>query len=117
LYGRVRAATEALTATLSAEDQMVQSMPLASPTKWHLAHTSWYFETFVLGPHLPAYRPVFGASDRMWNSYYETVAPPPERTLRSTLSRPSLAEVLDYRHQVDAAVRRLCEQDSASRGG
>jgi ergothioneine biosynthesis protein EgtB len=111
LYGRVRAATEALTAPLSAEDQMVQSMPLASPTKWHLAHTTWYFETFVLGPHLPGYRPVFGASDRMWNSYYETVAPPPERGLRSTLSRPSLVEVLNYRHQVDAAVRRLCEQD------
>jgi ergothioneine biosynthesis protein EgtB len=109
LYGRVRAATEALAAPLSAEDQMVQSMPPASPTKWHLAHTSWYFETFVLGPHLAGYRPVFPQSDRLWNSYYETIAPPPERTLRSTLSRPSLAEVLDYRHQVDVAVRRLCE--------
>jgi ergothioneine biosynthesis protein EgtB len=112
LHGRVRAATEALAAPLSAEDQMVQSMPLASPTKWHLAHTSWYFETFVLAPYLPEHRPVFagGMSDRLWNSYYQTIAPPPERTLRSTLSRPSLAEVLDYRHQVDAAVRRLCEQ-------
>jgi ergothioneine biosynthesis protein EgtB len=109
LYSRVRAATEALAAPLSAEDQMVQSMALTSPTKWHLAHTSWYFETFVLVPHQPGYRPVFSQADRLWNSYYETIAPPPERTLRSTLSRPSLAEVLDYRHQVDAAVRRLCE--------
>ena len=53
---------------------------------------------------------MFPQADRLWNSYYETIAPPPERTLRSTLSRPSLAEVLDYRHQVDAAVRRLCER-------
>jgi ergothioneine biosynthesis protein EgtB len=111
LYRRVRAATELLAAPLSAEDQMVQSMPLASPTKWHLGHTSWYFETFVLAPYLTGHQPVFPQADRLWNSYYETVATPRDRTLRNTLSRPSLAEVLDYRHRVDQQVQRLCEGD------
>src|SRR5687767_4072413 len=109
LFAQVRQATVALAAPLSAEDQMVQSMPACSPTKWHLGHTSWYFETFVLLPHVPGHQRLFPAADRLWNSYYETLATPRDRTLRHTLSRPSLAEVLEYRRFIDQAVLRLCQ--------
>ena len=108
VFAQVRSATEALAAPLSAEDQMVQSMSACSPTKWHLGHTTWYFETFVLAPHLPGYQRVFAAADRLWNSYYETVATPRDRTLRHTLSRPSLAEVQAFRRHVDGQIKRLC---------
>ena len=104
LYQRVRGATSALAAPLSAEDQMVQSMALTSPTKWHLAHTTWFFETFVLLPHVPGYRPVFADADKLFNSYYETLGAPPDRRLRGSLSRPSAAEITDYRRRVDEQV-------------
>jgi ergothioneine biosynthesis protein EgtB len=107
LFSRVRAATVGLAAPLSPEDQLVQSMSACSPTKWHLAHTTWFFDTFVLGPHAPGHRSPLPAADRLFNSYYESVAPPPDRTLRGTLSRPTLAEVHDYRARVDEAVVRL----------
>lgn len=106
-YRSVRAASLALAAPLSAEDQQVQSMPDASPVKWHLAHASWFFETLVLVPRLSGYRrfdPLFGY---LFNSYYETVGPRHPRPARGLLTRPSLGEVLDYRAHVDAAMHRL----------
>jgi hypothetical protein len=72
-FEAVRQDSEALAANLSPEDQTIQSMPDVSPTKWHLAHTSWFFETFILGPHDPAYRPFDPAFTYLFNSYYEAV--------------------------------------------
>src|SRR5690606_2748278 len=89
---------------LSAEDAMVQSMPEASPAKWHLAHTTWFFERFVLAFADEGYRPVDPRWDYLFNSYYESIGPFHARPRRGILSRPSLQEVLDYRHQVDARV-------------
>jgi ergothioneine biosynthesis protein EgtB len=109
LYRRVRAETEALAAPLSAEDQTVQSMPDASPAKWHRAHTTWFFETFLLLPHLPGYtvfHPDFGY---VFNSYYEAVGPRHPRPSRGLLSRPGVEAVGAYRRHVDAAVDRLLE--------
>ncbi|HVZ73390.1 MAG TPA: ergothioneine biosynthesis protein EgtB [Polyangia bacterium] len=104
-YRDVRARTVALAAPLSPEDQMVQSMPEASPTKWHLAHTTWFFETFALGPH--GHRAADPRYAFLFNSYYEGVGPRVERARRGQLSRPSLAEVHAYRRRVDEAVERL----------
>ena len=92
-----RAATEALAAPLAPEDQVVQSMPDVSPTKWHRAHTTWFFETFVLGPHRPGYRPVDPGYDYLFNSYYEAVGPRHPRPERGLISRPTVAEVGAYR--------------------
>ena len=102
----VRAATLRLTQGLSAEDMVVQSMPDASPIKWHLAHTTWFFETLILLPHAPTYRafhPHFGS---LFNSYYESLGPRPPRPQRGLLTRPSLEEVLQYRTHVEEALRR-----------
>jgi ergothioneine biosynthesis protein EgtB len=100
-YARVRARTAALAEPLSAEDAMVQSMPDASPAKWHLAHTTWFFEEFVLAPSDPSHR----WEDERWrvlfNSYYEGVGPQHTRSARGLLSRPSLAEVRAWRRSVD----------------
>jgi len=99
-----RAATEALAAPLAPEDQVVQSMPDVSPTKWHRAHTTWFFETFVLGPHQPGYRPVEPGYDYLFNSYYEQVGPRHPRAERGLISRPTVAEVGAYRTTVDHAL-------------
>ncbi len=106
-YAAVRAHTLSLTQPLSAEDQQVQSMPDASPTKWHLAHASWFFETFLLGPALPGYAPFHALYGFLFNSYYEAVGPRWSRPERGLLSRPSLDEVLAYRRHVDDAMARL----------
>ncbi|HLK91415.1 MAG TPA: ergothioneine biosynthesis protein EgtB [Polyangia bacterium] len=106
-YRNVRARTVALAAPLSAEDQMVQTMAEASPTKWHLAHTTWFFETFVLGPFVAGYQPVDAHYGFLFNSYYEGVGPRVERARRGELSRPALAEVQDYRRRVDTAMERV----------
>ena len=98
LYASIRARSVALAAPLSAEDAMVQSMPDASPTKWHLAHTTWFFERFVLAAE-PGYVPSMPAWDYLFNSYYKSVGPPHARPQRGLLSRPSLQQVLDYRAQ------------------
>ena len=106
-YERIRARTVALAAPLSAEDMQVQSMPEASPTKWHLAHTTWFFETFVLAPFAPAsaaYKPEWSV---LFNSYYESVGPRHPRTARGVLSRPSAVEAHAYRRAVDEAVVAL----------
>src|SRR5437763_14354121 len=92
-YKTVRRQTEALTASLSAEDQMVQSCPEASPAKWHLAHTTWFFETFILSAHLPGYRAFDQRFRDLFNSYYNAVGQQPDKALRNTFSRPSLDEV------------------------
>jgi ergothioneine biosynthesis protein EgtB len=96
---------------LTPEDMMVQSCPEASPAKWHLAHTTWFFESFVLREFLPGYR-LFNA-DFQWlfNSYYQSFSAIPEKRLRSSFSRPSLSEVLAYREHVDAAMERLLDGD------
>ena len=111
-YRRTRALTLALAAPLGPEDQCVQSMPDASPTKWHLAHTTWFFETFVLaGPGFSAYRPGW---DYLFNSYYQTLGAMHPRPLRGLLSRPTVAEILAYRAWVDEQVLALLERDAAS---
>ncbi|HEY5107032.1 MAG TPA: ergothioneine biosynthesis protein EgtB [Caulobacteraceae bacterium] len=106
-YRRTRAAGVALAQPLSPEDQTPQSMPDASPTKWHLAHTTWFFETFLLQPHLAGYRafdPVFGY---LFNSYYEALGARHPRPARGLLTRPTTAEILSYRAHVDAGMERL----------
>lgn len=103
---QVRQRTLELCASLSAEDLQLQSMPDASPGKWHLAHTSWFFEQFVLG-HDPAYRPRDPAWHYLFNSYYQSVGPMHARPQRGLLSRPSLDEVRDYRRYIDEAVGEL----------
>ncbi|HXD03478.1 MAG TPA: ergothioneine biosynthesis protein EgtB [Novosphingobium sp.] len=108
-YNEVRAATEALTSGLSAEDCQVQSMPDVSPAKWHLAHTTWFFETFLLLPMLEGYRPLDPAFAVLFNSYYVGVGERHPRPSRGLLTRPSLDEVHAYRRHVDAAMRRLME--------
>ncbi len=114
LLRTTRARSLALAAPLSAEDAQLQSMPDASPAKWHLAHTTWFFETLVLVPHLPGYR-VFNARwPRLFNSYYESLGPRHARPQRGLLSRPSLAEVKAYREHVDVALATLLLQLKAS---
>ena len=112
-YNFVRQQTNALTAPLSAEDQMVQSCPEASPSKWHLAHTSWFFETFILSSHLPGYRPFNPRFRDLFNSYYNAVGQQPEKALRNTFSRPSLEEVRGYRAHVDEHMLKLLQPGMA----
>lgn len=105
----VRQATVALAAPLSPEDCCAQSMPDASPVKWHLAHTTWFFETFVLERFEPNFQP-FDASFRvLFNSYYNGVGAKHPRAQRGLITRPDLAEVLRYREHVDGRMRRLLE--------
>ena len=106
-YREVRGTTLALAAPLSAEDQMVQSSTETSPTKWHLAHTTWFFETFLLLPNLRGYKPFDERFTYLFNSYYKQLEGHPLRTLRGTFSRPGLREVEDYRRHVDAAMERF----------
>jgi len=108
-YAAVRARSRALAAPLSAEEAMVQSMPDASPTKWHLAHTTWFFEQFVLGA-TPGYRPFDTRWARLFNSYYQGAGPMHARAQRGVLSRPTLEEVHAYRDEVDARVLRGFER-------
>ena len=106
-FRTVRAATLAFTAPLTPEDLMVQSSPDASPVKWHLAHTSWFFETFVLTPYAPAYKAFHADFHWLFNSYYTSLGDMPAKNLRSSFSRPPLNEIFAYRTHVDAAVERL----------
>ncbi len=112
-YRAVRDATAALCAPLSAEDCQAQSMEDASPAKWHLAHTTWFFETFVLVPNVADYRVAQPEFRVLFNSYYQSVGAQHPRPQRGLLTRPSLDEVRAYRAEVDAAMARLL----ARRGG
>jgi ergothioneine biosynthesis protein EgtB len=108
-YRAVRAASLALTAPLSPEDLMVQSCAEASPAKWHLAHTSWFFETFVLRDYLAGYQDFHPDFHWLFNSYYNSLGDIPEKSLRASFSRPPLSDILAYRTHVDAAIARLLE--------
>lgn len=112
-YRKVRQETERRAAPLSPEDQVVQSMPDASPTKWHRAHTTWFFEQFLLRDHLAGYRPFDDRFAFLFNSYYVTAGPRHERFKRGLVTRPTVSEVAAYRSHVDAAVERLIESADA----
>src|SRR3954447_21411680 len=99
-YLDVRAATEWLADPLGPEDQTVQSMPDVSPTKWHRAHTSWFFEEFVLGPHEPGYQLFHPQYRFLFNSYYEAVGAQYPRSDRGLVSRPGIGEIAAYRGHV-----------------
>jgi len=114
-HAAVRALSLALAAPLSAEDQCVQSMPDASPVKWHLAHTTWFFEAMLLRPLQPGYRAFDERFFVLFNSYYESLGPRHPRPQRGLLTRPSAAEVLRYRAHVDAATAAFiagCDDDT-----
>jgi ergothioneine biosynthesis protein EgtB len=106
-YGRVREWTERLCATLATEDYVVQSMTEVSPTKWHLAHTSWFFETFVLKEADPGYSVFHPRYAYLFNSYYEAVGERHARPKRGMLTRPTVKEVYEYRHYVDEHMTKL----------
>ena len=110
-YDSVRRFTDALASPLSAEDATIQSMDDVSPTKWHLAHTSWFFETFVLG-RLPGYRLFDDAFRYLFNSYYNTVGEQFPRPHRGLVSRPGLEEILAYRKYVDEEIGQWLQSDS-----
>ena len=110
-YRAVRAWTHALAEPLEPEDYVVSSMPDVSPTKWHLAHTSWFFETFVLGPHLPGYRARDPRYAYLFNSYYVQAGERHCRAQRGLVTRPTVAEVYAYRAHVDEGMARLLDGD------
>ncbi len=114
-YERIRRASLALAAPLTPEDQVVQVMPETSPTKWHLAHVTWFFERFCLTEHVPGYEPVDPRYDHLFNSYYYTVGEMHARPQRGLLSRPTVAEIRTYRERVDEAMQRLIEQRADDR--
>jgi ergothioneine biosynthesis protein EgtB len=109
-YCHIRELTERLATPLSAEDQTVQSMPDVSPTKWHRAHTTWFFETFVLGPHERRYRVWDERYAYLFNSYYEAAGPRHPRPERGLITRPGIADIARFRRHVDAAMLGLVER-------
>ena len=109
-FQAVRALTTELCRPLSVEDYVVQSAPECSPAKWHLAHTTWFFENFLLAPHLAGYRPFHSEYGFLFNSYYETVGTFFPRPLRGLLSRPTVEDVYRYRAYVDEHMGRLLER-------
>jgi ergothioneine biosynthesis protein EgtB len=106
-FRTVRAETERRTAPLSPEDQVIQSMADASPAKWHRAHTTWFFEQFLLVPHCPGYAPFDARFPFLFNSYYVAAGPRHERPQRGLVTRPTVAEVGAYRAHVDEAIERF----------
>src|SRR5579872_2847508 len=118
-FQTVRSVTRSLAARLTAEDQMIQSCPEASPVKWHQAHTTWFFETFVLRPFLTDYEPLREEFRWLFNSYYNSLGDAiPEKKLRASFSRPSLDEVVAFRAHVDSGMERFLSRpidDEASR--
>jgi ergothioneine biosynthesis protein EgtB len=114
-FDEVRGETERRAAPLSAEDQVVQSMPDASPTKWHRAHTTWFFEQFLLRPNVPGYRVFDDRLAYLFNSYYVSAGPRHARPKRGLLTRPSIDEVAAYRAHVDSGVRDLIATAETSR--
>ena len=110
-YARIRRFTESLAAPLETEDYVIQSMPDASPTRWHLAHTTWFFETFVLIDAAPGYEPFDPAFTELFNSYYNAVGRQFPRDRRGLLSRPTVREVFAYRKHVDDHMSRWLTGD------
>ena len=108
-YTATRQATEQLCTPLATEDYVIQATPDVSPTKWHIAHVTWFFETFLLKPHLPGYEPIDPKYEYLFNSYYNAVGPQYDRPSRGLLSRPTVAEVYAYRAHVDRAMLTLLE--------
>jgi ergothioneine biosynthesis protein EgtB len=106
-YQAIRRATVMLSSSLSPEDCQAQSMPDASPVKWHLAHTTWFFETFLLGGFAPGYTPAFPSYRVLFNSYYNAVGQKHPRAQRGLLTRPTIAEVMTYRATVDEAMSAM----------
>jgi ergothioneine biosynthesis protein EgtB len=106
-FSHVRRVSREICEPLQTEDFVVQSMPDASPTKWHLAHTSWFFEQFLLKPLLPGYRAFHPDFEYLFNSYYQSVGRMHERPQRGLLTRPTVAEVLQYREHVDEHMQKL----------
>jgi ergothioneine biosynthesis protein EgtB len=109
-YAAVRRFSEALCTDLAPEDLVPQSMPDASPTKWHLAHTTWFFETFVLLPFLPGHTPHHPRYGYLFNSYYNGAGERHARPQRGMLTRPTVTEVMEYRAAIDAGILRALEQ-------
>ncbi len=107
----VRQQSLALCEPLSSEDMMVQSCAEASPAKWHLAHTTWFFETFILAEFLPAYKPYHPDFHWLFNSYYNALSAQPEKKLRASFSRPGAGEILSYRKYVEEAIATLIKPD------
>ncbi len=119
-FRAVRQETERRAAPLAAEDQQVQSMPDASPTKWHRAHSTWFLEEFLLRPHLAAYQVFDERFAYLFNSYYVAAGPRHARPRRGLLTRPDCAEITGFRAHVDAAIERLlsrCCRCTARRRG
>src|SRR5205823_9963746 len=108
-YQQVREFSETLCRPLATEDYVIQPMPDASPTKWHLAHVSWFFETFLLKPSLRGYQPVDPRYAYLFNSYYNAAGDKYPRPQRGLVSRPTVAEVYAYRRHVDEHVLDLLE--------
>ena len=115
-FDAVRERSVQLAAPLSAEDCCVQTMPDVSPTKWHLAHTSWFFESFLLKPRFEGYAEFHEHFGVLFNSYYEGYGPQHPRPSRGHLSRPSLEQVLAYREHVDAGMQELARRRGARSG-
>ncbi|WP_339746547.1 ergothioneine biosynthesis protein EgtB [uncultured Maricaulis sp.] len=110
-YSHVRANTQAMVECLDREDMAIQTMPDVSPTKWHLAHTSWFWETFLLQEHLEGYVEYDSNYNYLFNSYYNSIGTRHARAERGFLSRPGLEDVLGYRRHVDSAMERLLRVD------
>ncbi|HWZ44346.1 MAG TPA: ergothioneine biosynthesis protein EgtB [Candidatus Saccharimonadales bacterium] len=108
-YNAVRRQMDLLTAPLSPEDHVAQSGPQTSPAKWHMAHATWFFETFVLTPYLSGYRPFHPLFRALFNSHFNSAGAPPEKAMRSTLSRPSLDQVRMYCRYVDDGIENLLQ--------
>ena len=106
-YNKIRSQTKLLAERLTLEDQCVQSMPNASPTKWHLAHTTWFFETFILKIHVKEYEEYNTDFNFLFNSYYEQIGARHSRDARGVLTRPSNQEVLNYRDHVDSEMTKF----------
>ncbi|MBE9078673.1 ergothioneine biosynthesis protein EgtB [Romeria aff. gracilis LEGE 07310] len=111
-YQQVRQLSAAICQPLTAEDSVIQSMPDVSPPKWHLAHTTWFFETFLLKPYLKGYEVFHPKFNYLFNSYYESVGDRQPRPQRGLLSRPTLEEVYAYRAYVDQAMQRLMSESA-----
>ncbi|MDY6947266.1 MAG: ergothioneine biosynthesis protein EgtB [Pseudomonadota bacterium] len=115
-YTRIREASLAICSPLETEDYVVQSMPDASPAKWHLAHTSWFFEQFLLRPMLSGYQPFQGGFEFLFNSYYQAVGPMHQRPERGLLTRPTVKEVFAYREHVNEHMLKLLDSRAEDDG-